>query len=63
VLLIAGGIVGVNVLYTWSASGFGGLYQTGSAIMALVLCILGIQTIFSGIFLSLMLLNNSDKSD
>jgi len=63
VLLIAGGIVGVNVLYTWSASGFGGLYQTGSAIMALVLCILGIQTIFSGIFLSLMLLNNNDKSN
>jgi glycosyltransferase involved in cell wall biosynthesis len=63
ILLIAGGIVGVNVLYTWSASGFGGLYQTWSAIMALVLCILGIQTIFSGIFLSLMLLNNSDKSD
>ena len=63
VLLIAGVVVGVNVLYTWSASGFGGLYQTGSAIMALVLCILGIQTIFSGIFLSLMLLNNNDKSN
>ncbi|MGO9388441.1 MAG: glycosyltransferase family 2 protein [Methanobacterium sp.] len=63
VLLVAGGIVGVNVLYTWSASGFGGLYQTGTAIMALVLCILGIQTIFSGIFLSLMLLNNNDNSD
>ena len=61
ILLLAGVAVGVNVLLAWSAAGFGGLYLTWSAIMALVLCILGIQTIFSGIFLSLMLLNNNYK--
>ncbi len=31
--------------------------------MALILCILGIQTIFSGMFLSLLLLNNGIKAD
>ncbi len=61
-LLFAGGGIGIYVLWTWSSTGFGGLYQTWSAIMALVLCILGIQTIFSGIFLSLMLLTNGDRA-
>lgn len=61
VLLLVGLAVGINVLISWSASGFGGLYQILSAMMALILSILGIQTIFSGIFLSLMLLNNDEK--
>lgn len=61
VLIIIGFIIGINVLYTWSAGGFGGLFQVQNAMMALILFILGIQTIFSGIFVSLMLLNNPDK--
>ena len=60
VLLVIGLIIGVNVLYSWSAAGFGGLFQTLNAMMALIFFILGIQTIFSGIFISLMLLNNPD---
>lgn len=59
-LLVIGLIIGVNVLYSWSAAGFGGLFQTLNAMMALIFFILGIQTIFSGIFISLMLLNNPD---
>lgn len=59
-LLVIGLITGVNVLYSWSAAGFGGLFQTLNAMMALIFFILGIQTIFSGIFISLMLLNSPD---
>lgn len=61
VFIVIGFIIGINVLYTWSAGGFGGLFQVQNAMMALILFILGIQTIFSGIFVSLMLLNNPDK--
>lgn len=67
ILLLAFGLtLGVEVLLGWRASGFGGLYQlyqTQNAMMALILSILGIQTIFSGMFLSLLLLNNGIKAD
>lgn len=63
ILLAAGIIVGIKVLFSWSAGGFGALSQIQYAIMALILSILGIQTIFSGMFLSLLLLNNGDKDD
>ncbi|MBI5680679.1 MAG: glycosyltransferase family 2 protein [Methanobacterium sp.] len=62
-LLAAGVIVGIKVLFSWSAGGFGALSQIQYAIMALILSILGIQTIFSGMFLSLLLLSNGDKDD
>lgn len=62
-LLVAGVILGIKVLLSWSAGGFGVLYQTQNAMMALILSILGIQTIFSGMFISLLLLSNGDKAD
>jgi glycosyltransferase involved in cell wall biosynthesis len=62
-LLAFGMVLGVEVLLGWRAAGFGGLYQTQNAMMALILSILGIQTIFSGMFLSLLLLNNGTKAD
>jgi glycosyltransferase involved in cell wall biosynthesis len=63
-LLLAFGVVlGAEVLLGWRAAGFGELYQTQNAMMALILSILGIQTIFSGMFLSLLLLNNGTKAD
>ena len=63
ILLLAGVAVGLKVLYSWNAVGFGTLSQIQYAVMALILSILGIQTIFSGMFLSLLLLNYDDKSD
>ena len=64
ILLLALGLaLGVDVLLGWRAAGFGELYQTQNAMMALILSILGIQTIFSGMFLSLLLLNNGIKAD
>ncbi|MFY9637580.1 MAG: glycosyltransferase family 2 protein [Methanobacterium sp.] len=63
ILLAAGVVGGLFVLYSWSAVGYGSLYQIQYAMMALILSILGIQTIFSGMFLSLMLLANDYKSE
>ena len=63
ILLAAGVVGGLYVLYSWSAVGFGSLYQIQYAMIALILSILGIQTIFSGMFLSLLLLANDYKSD
>lgn len=62
-LLIIGLAIGLNVLYSWSAAGFGGLFQTLNAMMALIFFILGIQTIFSSIFISLMLLSSPDSEE
>lgn len=63
VLLLVGLIIGINVIYNWSAAGFGGLFQTLNAMMALIFFILGFQTIFSGIFISLMLLSSLESED
>jgi glycosyltransferase involved in cell wall biosynthesis len=60
VLLAAGVLLGAKVLFSWRATGFGSLYEIQSAMMALILSILGIQTIFSGMFISLLLLGNGN---
>ena len=62
-LLLAGVVGGIYVLYSWTAVGFGPLFQIQYAMLALILSILGIQTIFSGMFLSLLLLANDYKTD
>jgi glycosyltransferase involved in cell wall biosynthesis len=62
-LLVLGILGGIYVLYTWSAAGFGSLSQLQYAVMAMILSILGIQTIFSGMFLSLLLLGEDYKAD
>lgn len=63
ILLLAGVAVGVKVLLNWGAVGFGALSQIQYANMALILSIFGIQTIFSSMFLSLLLLSGSCKAD
>ncbi len=56
ILLGIGIILGLNVIHTWSTVGFGELFEIQNAVLAMILSILGIQTIFSGMFLSLLLL-------
>ena len=63
ILLAAGVIGGLYVLYSWSEVGYGSLYQIQYAMMALILSILGIQTIFNGMFLSLLLLEKDYRND
>ena len=62
VLLIIGIVIGLNVIYNWSTGGFGDLYQVQSTVIAMILSMLGIQTIFSGMFLSLLLLNQYNEN-
>lgn len=61
ILVIAGVLLGLNVLMNWGSSGFGALDAASSAMMAMILSILGIQTVFSGMFISLLLLNNGQQ--
>lgn len=61
ILLAAGVLLGLKVLLSWQAVGFGALDAAPSAMMAMILSILGIQTIFSGMFISLLLLNNGQQ--
>jgi len=63
ILLAIGVVLGLKVLFSWSAGGFGELYQIQNAMMAMIISILGIQTIFSGMFMSLLLLNSTDKAN
>ncbi|MDM7933904.1 MAG: glycosyltransferase family 2 protein [Methanothrix sp.] len=58
-LLLGSGIVlGLHLLINWRAAGFGSLDAAGSAVIAMILSLLGIQTIFSGMFISLLLLDS-----
>lgn len=59
--LAIGTVVGMRVLLGWQAVGFGSLDELGSAVMAMVLLIMGIQTVISGMFISLFLLNNGQQ--
>ncbi|MGB4652657.1 glycosyltransferase family 2 protein [Methanothrix sp.] len=60
--LLAGGIIiGLDLLMSWRGAGFGALDAAQNAMLAMILTILGIQTIFSGMFISLLLLYRSHQ--
>ncbi|MCX8206936.1 MAG: glycosyltransferase family 2 protein [Methanothrix sp.] len=56
--IIAGIAIGGRVLMSWISSGFGSLAEVQSAMIAMVLSMIGIQTIFSGMLISLFLLTD-----
>jgi len=56
-LLLAGVILGISVILDWWMVGYGSIQEVQKAIMAMVLSMLGIETIFSSIIISLLLLN------
>ena len=55
-LLLIGVAIGLKVVLTWISVGFGSLSEVESAVIAMVLAATGIQTIFTAIFLSVLLL-------
>ena len=59
-LLSAGVILGLKVILTWMEAGYGSLQEMQESVMAMVLTIMGIQTVFSAIFISLLLLNSDE---
>jgi glycosyltransferase involved in cell wall biosynthesis len=62
-LLVLGIILGLYVISNWTTGGFGALYQVQTTVIAMILSIIGIQTIFSGMFLSLLLLDKGDNNN
>jgi hypothetical protein len=59
-LLLVGLVIGVNVVLTWMSVGFGSLSEVNNAVMAMVLAAIGIQLIFTAIFLSVLLLERGE---
>jgi len=55
-ILGSGLVLGLKVTYTWISSGYGSLEEVESAVISMVLAAVGLQLIFSAIFVSVMLL-------
>ena len=55
-ILVFGLVLGIKVAYTWISSGYGSLKEVESAVISMVLAAVGLQLIFSAIFVSVMLL-------
>ncbi len=62
-LMAAGGLVGLSIIWGWAASGFGSLSQIANAVWALALFLAGMQVVFSGIFTSMVLLNRREERE
>jgi glycosyltransferase involved in cell wall biosynthesis len=60
-LLLVGLAVGLNVVLTWIHAGFGSLSEITNAVIAMMLAAIGIQTIFTTIFLSVLLLREDES--
>jgi glycosyltransferase involved in cell wall biosynthesis len=56
VFLLAGLFIGLKVVYTWVISGYGSLFQIQTAVFAMVFGSIGLQMIFTAIFLSVLML-------
>jgi glycosyltransferase involved in cell wall biosynthesis len=59
-LLLLGLALGLKVLLTWINVGFGSLSEIENAVIAMVLAAIGIQMMFTAIFLSVLLLEEGD---
>lgn len=60
VFILSGIVVGAYIIYKWIASQYGVLSQISTAIIALLLIIIGMETLFFSIFTSMMLLNENN---
>ncbi|WP_370573293.1 glycosyltransferase family 2 protein [Methanomethylovorans sp.] len=56
VFLLAGIFIGLKVVLSWVSSGYGSLFQIQTAIFAMVFGSIGLQMIFTAIFLSVLML-------
>jgi len=55
-LLVSSLVLGLKVAYSWINTGYGSLEEVESAVISMVLAAIGLQLIFSAVFLSVMLL-------
>jgi hypothetical protein len=56
VLLFVGIILGIRILYKWISIGYGALAEVELAVASLIIASIGIQTIFSSLFTSMLLI-------
>ncbi|WP_321419753.1 glycosyltransferase family 2 protein [uncultured Methanomethylovorans sp.] len=56
VFLLAAIIIGLKVVLTWVSAGYGSLFQIQTALFAMVFGSIGLQMIFTAIFLSVLML-------
>ncbi len=61
-LLLIGVILGLDVIHRWMGAGYGSLQEMEKSVMAMVLTIMGVQTVFSAVFISLLLLKSEDEN-
>lgn len=63
VLVVFGGIIDASVIIDWWGSDFGSLSRAGELSVASTFIIVGVQTIFSAFFLSILNINNGRKQN
>jgi len=63
IMMAAGVIVGLGIVYQWASAGFGSLFQIANAVWALALFLAGIQVLFAAVFVSMMLLKADQKEE
>ncbi|MGB3908585.1 MAG: glycosyltransferase family 2 protein [Methanomethylovorans sp.] len=56
IFLLAGIFIGLKIVFSWVISGYGSLYQVQTAVFAMVFGSIGLQMIFTAIFLSVLML-------
>lgn len=61
VLLLAGVLLGINILIKWISVSFGFLSEISTAILALVLIVSGLQIVLFAVFQSMMMLNENGR--
>ena len=62
VFLAIGVILGLKVIKSWIDVGYGSIQETQESVIAMILIIFGVLTIFSAIFISLLLLKSNTGS-
>jgi glycosyltransferase involved in cell wall biosynthesis len=62
ILVLAGFLIGINILIQWISENFGFLSQISEAIISLVLITTGLQVFLFAVFQSMMLLNENNGS-
>jgi uncharacterized membrane protein YphA (DoxX/SURF4 family) len=62
-LVLAGVLLGFNIIIKWFAVSFGFLSEISTAIAALVLIVSGIQVFLFTVFQSMMILNENNNHD
>jgi len=60
ILFAVGFLIDLRILLIWINTGFGALPQLRNAILASTLMILGLQLVFSALFVSMLLLDRED---